>query len=465
MSLYDNQQLPQFGDNLGTRTTAAEPSDHQLGLDLRDNELQVLRRRCRDLEDWVQKVEAQRDTYVRERDNYQLQTELLDSRCRTIEAELVAANDELNKARSTIKIQSQTIEGRTDSTALVWTTRDRRTSQTDPPVPPVSQFGENYGFGIKSIAHKRNDSRVDPRERLYAPPQRRRLAEQITASSSSAGPRPDQSFSAALTIRPQQPRQEIDWSRKFTSLFLNIEKYCLAYLNVPDKDNDQEWPLGLGYSIVEESSAGHVLQLAANKETRYLLVTRIVIGWIDNRYFHARIIKGFSAETDQKVQDIRRQARPDNHIDFRRGLAQAEASTIEEITRTPGFDRWRQAQIQEGVNTMMPRLKPAMAPGVHLPLLGNAFGSILEDAWEVGLLMATCTDQFDIQFPTAGPATRFDPRVMINRDPYFKGPPTDLERQGARVALGITPYITVKDILAAKMEERPVHMATVLLRY
>ncbi|KAL8805955.1 MAG: hypothetical protein Q9182_001612 [Xanthomendoza sp. 2 TL-2023] len=439
----------------------------------RDSELRALRRRCQDLETRLQWTVAQRDNYVLERDSYQLgsenmakriesltketedmtrQIEALTRRCNALDSDLRDTNDQLHRARATIKIQSENIERR-----------------APPPAPPVEQYGVNFGFGIVPFVPKRPDPRRDPREELYAQSQRQILAPNTTTSSSTAGPKPDQSISTALTIRPQEPRQEINWSWLYSSLFIKIEKYCRTYLNEPNEAKDQQWPLVLGRTIVEESDAKHVLQLAANKDTRYLLLTRIIVGWIDNHCFHSRIVKGFSAETDQKVQDLRRQPSPDNanynNIEYRRGLAQAEAATIEEIIRTPGFDSWRTHQIRKGVNTMMPRLAPAFGSGVRLDMLGDEFRSILEDGWRVGLQMATCTQQVEIKFPTAKSTTRFDSGCMLNRDPYIMGPPNELARQGARVALGITPYITVKELLAAKVEERAVHHASVLLRY
>ncbi|KAL8809962.1 MAG: hypothetical protein Q9200_002971 [Gallowayella weberi] len=457
MTSYSSQHQARYGEAAVTTTHAAAAHD-------RDSELRGLRRRCQDLETRLRTTVAQGETYVLERDRYQLlsedmakrienlnrdsedmtrQIEALTRRCNALDSELRDTNNQLHRARATISIQSKNFKK--------LTTIDRNTSQAPPPAPPVEQYGVNFGFGIVPTVPKLPDPRPDPREKLYA------------------GPRPNQSISTALTIRLQEPQQEINWSRLYSSLFTSIEKYCRTYLNEPKDANDQQWPLTLGRSIVEESSAKHVLQLAADKNTRYLLLTRIIVGWIDNHCFHSRIVKRFSAETDQKVQDLRRQPSPDNvnydNIEYRRGLAQAQAATIEEITRTPGFDSWRRHQIRQGVNTMMPRLTPAIGSGVRLTMLADEFRSILEDGWRVGLQMATCTQQVEIKFPTARETTRFDPGCMLNRDPYIMGPPDELVRQGAHVALGITPYITVKELLAAKVEERPVHHANVLLRY
>ncbi|KAL8725670.1 MAG: hypothetical protein Q9166_007213 [cf. Caloplaca sp. 2 TL-2023] len=484
------QQQPRFGQAVVTTSRPAptfdglsQALDRQLALGDPANEVRETRRRYNDLEVQFSAVKAQRDQYLAERDRYKQETEIqaarnrglddqlqhikqqmdsVQSRHRLLEQEFTAANDELTRARATIKIQSQAIEGRVDTT-IDRSIAGHTTSQTQAlaPAAPARRFGQDYGFGLKPL---------DPRESLYG-----QSMPQYPPTGTSTGyesswqpraieaPRQDPAVSSALVVQPQLPKPEVPWASEFSSLFQSIEKYCAKYFNTLTGDADRSWPLTLGHTVVEEANAGHTIDLAIDQETRYLLLTRIIIGWIDNRCFHSRIVKGFSQQSDQAVQDIRRQTRSNISIDVRRALARAEASTIEEITRAPGFDSWKQRQIRDGVKTMMPRLTEAAVPGAPLDVLGKAFETLFADSWRVGLLMATCPLQFSIRFPTIG--ARFDSTIMLNRDPYVMGPPTEVERKGARVALGITPYITVKDLLSAKMGERSVHMANILLRY
>ncbi|KAI4112102.1 MAG: hypothetical protein LQ339_000110 [Xanthoria mediterranea] len=443
------------------------------------NELKELRHKYKHLKTRYFEVESQRDTYIKERDHYQQQVGEQAKRSRALEEEVAqlkreiqsqeprhkaleqdfrAMNDELNRARATIKIQGETIEGRVDTT-LVKKSTDLALRQQPPPSPLAMRFGENYGFGIKSALTRNPGDRHDPRETLYEPEpaQQRHLG----AGSSKA----DLATSTSLTIRPREAKLEFPWASQLSALFLRIEQYCKTYLDHVIQEADDEWPQKLAHDVVEESDVHHVKAMAADHRVRHLLLSRFIVGWIANRYFHSRIARGFSRETDEKVQATRRQTRPDNPVDLVRALAQAEAKTIEEITLAPGFDSWRAGQIRLGVDTMATRLQEAIVPGATSPPLDKALESILADGWRVGFRMATCTDQFAIRFPTATPSTKFDPRVMLNRDPYITGPPTELENRGARVALGITPHITVKDLLAAKMEERSVHLANVLLSW
>ncbi|KAL8768761.1 MAG: hypothetical protein Q9209_005049 [Squamulea sp. 1 TL-2023] len=484
ISRHGNQSQHRLGQVADTRSRPQHPSDgrpaahnSQQSNDDHVKELQELRRKYNDTKIHYWASVRQREQYVIERDHYQQQAEEQAKRCRDLEEEVKQLKrkmqieekrhlaleqdykkmfEELNRARSTIKLQSEKIEGRVDTT-LVKTTKDLTIHQKQPPPPPASRFGEDYGFGLKPLAPQRSQDRYDPRESLYEFPHGR----QQHIGTSTAG----LTTSTALTIRPQEDKREIPWASEFSSLFLRIEQYCRTYLDLVNDKADDEWPQRLAYDVVQESSVNHVTQIGEDHQVRHLLLVRVIIGWIANHYFHSRIIKGFSQETDRKVQDTRRQTRADSSIDFVRALAQAEAKTIEGITQAPGFDSWRASQIHRDVNTMVSRLQEAIVPGATSAPLGKALESILADGWRVGLLMATCTDQFNINFPTATPQTIFDPRVMLNRDPYITAPPTEVEKWGARVALGITPHITVKGLQTAKMEERSVHMANVLLRF
>ncbi|KAL8841310.1 MAG: hypothetical protein Q9176_003403 [Flavoplaca citrina] len=445
--------------------------DRQLATNDPANELTELRHKYRRLKTRYHEVEAQRDTYVEERDRYQEQAREQTRRSRVLEQEVAELKrqvqtekgsrkamelehkqmfDELNRARATIKIQCDQIEGRIDAT-LVKKTTDVAVRHKNPPPPPAKRFGENYGFGIKPAVE-------DPRESLYelepAQQQRQPMGKWRAIEGTSR----------ALTMQPKEPRYDFPWSSQLSSLFVRIEQYSRTYLSLVTKDEDDQWPQKLAFDVVEESDVDHVEKIAADGQVRHMLLSRFIVSWIANHYFHSRIVKGFSKETDQKVQATRSQTRPDNPIELVRTLAQAEAKAIEEITLAPGFDSWRAGQLRLDFEIMTTRLQEAIVPrAASPPPLGKAFGSILADGWRVGLRMATCTDQFTFRFPTAITSTKYDHRVHLNRDPYITGPPAELEKQGVSIALGITPYITVNNPLAAKMEEQPVHLANVLL--
>ncbi|KAL8999856.1 MAG: hypothetical protein Q9169_001397 [Polycauliona sp. 2 TL-2023] len=408
----------------------------------------------------IEQVIAQRDTYVEERDRYQRLAREQTNRCqfleqeaaeckrelqseqrrhRALEQDFRAMHEELNRARATIKIQCEKIEGRIDST-LVRRPTDLVVRDNRPPPPPTKRFGENYGFGIRQVA--------DPRESLYE------------LEPARVAP------STALTIRPKDTEHELPWASELNSLFLRIEEYCRTYLDLAIDNTDDQWQEKIACDVVEESSVTHVNNIANSSQVRHLLLLRHIIVWMINHYFHARMAKGFSAETDRKMHDIRSQVKEDNPIGLVRTLAQAEAKTIGEIAGASGFDSWRAGQIRRDVEIMTTRLQEAIVPRAPSPPpLGKALEAVLAEGWRVGFRMVTCVDKFNFTFPIATPDTKFDPRVMLNRDPFITGPPTELERRGARVALGVTPHITVKSLLTAKMEERSVHMANVLLNW
>ncbi|KAI4123749.1 MAG: hypothetical protein LQ338_005121 [Usnochroma carphineum] len=380
--------------------------------------------RCRQLESEIQRLHDQlADVTRRERD---------------LTVDLESTRNDLRRARQTIQVQSKAIEGGRPAAAS-------STSQ-QPAAGAVARWGQDYGFGVKPVAV----NRPDPREQLFAPPQ------------PAPGPSSSMTMPHSMTSLPR-----VEWASEFSTLFNKVERFCQDYLNIPMEEADQEWPLTLADNIARESSPEHVTALVQDRRTRYLLLTRIVLTWIESHCFHVKIIKGFNRDSDKRVQDLHHRLRTAPAMSpLRRGFAQAEADTIMELTQQPGFADWRVHQVRRGVNSLLSRLEDTIAPGMHMALLGTTFESILGEAWRVGLLLATRTVDVHMWFPPSSEATLFNPRCMLNRNPYgLQGwTPEELEKRGARVALGVTPHITVTDVMAEKMETVTVHLANVVLR-
>lgn len=426
-------------------------------------ELNRLRQSYQNLRAQYAVVETERNRSRHECNQQRLELERLQSdlqvakrRERELEVELKGSQEAVRKAQATISEQSRTISGRDVATRPASHHDSLQSSQA------VSRFVEDYGFGPRPISI----TRPDPRDSLYAPPQLEatpyRLDNQSSLSLYSNDARQDASRQCQVVARSSDAEWDVQWPTEFSSLFARVERFCSDYFNIPDKEADRQWPFLLADNIVRESNQDHVSGLASDNRTRHLLIARIILSWLEAHCFHVRLIKGFSDHTDKVVYNLRRQVKQGNSIDVRRGLAQAQADTVVELTRNPSFETWKTDRIKDEVNRMMTRLISALIPGTNLAQVGNTFKSILADAWRIGLMMATRTLVFQMWFPPC--ATPFDPRSMINGNPYeLQGTPDELVQRGARVSLGVTPQITIKDLME---EEGPktVHLANVVLR-
>ncbi|KAI4107920.1 MAG: hypothetical protein L6R37_001352 [Teloschistes peruensis] len=372
-----------------------------------------------------------------------------------VQEQLSSAQQELDKARTTIHVQSQAIQGRTITEAT-----PRRPMPAAPAAPAPSTAGpvyaQNYGFGMRPALPS---TQTDPRTSLYPRPVH------------TLPPRPPTSFgrlpssSTPLAIRGPGDEENVSWSGEFSLLFKNVENFCRDYLNMPNNESDKYWPTTLGGMIVRESSEPHVRALAGNPSTRYLFLTRILLTLMAPHFFDRRMIKGFDPEVDYKLSEVYAQQSPHNpvHINFR--LAQREAALMTELSGKPGLGEWRTMYIRARVNDMMTQLRPVIVPGMQATILGNTFASILTDAWRLGLKMLKTISVFDFDYAAAG--NRFEKHCMLNRDPYTIGNPEQLEYNGAAVSLGITPRVVIDEIRPVATREdttKIVHMANVLLR-
>ncbi|KAI4191815.1 MAG: hypothetical protein LQ346_004597 [Caloplaca aetnensis] len=397
------------------------------------------RARCRELE-------GERTRYLDDANTSRQVAEQVTSRCQALESELSRLGDELadakrnevrlqveletvrgdlRRARQTIQQQSRAIEG-------------RRPIETTIPQQPasgvVSRYVEDFGFGPRPVA----TVQPDPRSQLYAP----------ATSASGTVPR-------------------IEWAAEFTSLFKKIERFCRDNMNVPDEVADEEWPSFLADTIARESSPEHVTSLVVDHHTRYLLVTRIILDWVESHFFKIKIIKGFSPDYDSKIYDLHRKIKSEPSVHLRRGLTQAECDTILELTQQPSFPTWRLTQIREAANLLLHRLRAAIKPHTNRVVLGETFASILADAFDIGLKIATRPLVVHMWFPPCAESTLFNPRCMLHRNVYAQPTtvtPDELEKRGARVGLGITPHITVADLMEEKGEAKTVHLADVVVR-
>ncbi|KAL8702645.1 MAG: hypothetical protein Q9201_004192 [Fulgogasparrea decipioides] len=388
-----------------------------------------------------------------------LKTEIHDckQRGRALEEELAALQRELAKAKTTIHIQSQTIQRGRDSAPL-----RAATNQATPhrrPVDAGDRYGENYGFGYKPV----QPPRPDPRESLYAPSHYFEKGPAVAAGHGSQHVSDSAAPVGALVLPTHGRQQEFPWATEFSALFSKVEDFCHVYFNRPDNGADQYWPVTLGDKVVQESGSSHVVSLASDHSTRYHLLTRIILQLIELHLFHSRLVKGFSEAYDYKILNLRRQAVENSPMHVVRRQAQAVADTIKDMIEEPGFQLWKTRQTQNRVNEIMSRLRPAIAPGFQPMMLGNTFATILDDAWRIGIAISTSTFTFNFSFPAV--YSQFDPTWMLNRDRYTTGNPNQLQARGARVALGITPYISMTDIMTDSADNvHGVHMANVLLR-
>ncbi|KAI4176620.1 MAG: hypothetical protein LQ343_000911 [Gyalolechia ehrenbergii] len=455
------------------RPTVSQEMGHQMTLSECSMELNRFRQSYQDLRARYAVVETERDrsrhecnqqyqrsqTLGLELERLQNELQVAKQRERELEVELEGSREALGQARATIQEQSRTIQGRRDAATRPASHHDAlQSSQT------VSRFVEDYGFGPRPISI----TRPDPRETLYAPPQLQatpyRSDNQSSRHPYSNDARNDASRQRqALVARSSDAEWDVQWPTEFSSLFARVERFCSDYFKTPNSEADRQWPLLLADNIARESHPDHVSSLVGDQRTRHLLITRIILSWLEAHCFHVRLIKGFSDHTDKAVYNLRRQVKQENSLDVRRGLAQAQADTIVELTRQPSFEAWKTDRIRDEVNRMMTRLTSALIPGTNLAFVGNTFESILADAWRIGLMMATRTLVFQMWFPPC--ATLFDPRSMLNRNPYeLQGTPDELVQRRAKVSLGVTPHVTIKDLMKENEDSKTVHLANVILR-
>ena len=398
-----------------------------------------------------------------------LKTEMLNVKERhsMLENEFKELQDSLNRATTTIQIQSKQIQGKMPSYGAQATPSRRHNAA--PQVTPsrhhdasfeatpsrrhdtgTKRFAEDYGFGPKGIPPPEQHG---PGPNQYQTPHRptnHHQASRLPAVTPSSG---------ALVLRPQQDVQIIPWATEFSALFAKVERFCRDFLNVPNPHADQSWPVELALQVTDQSHSDQVATFAHNTSTRCLLLTRVIIGWIERDCLRSRLVRGFSKHHDSEMANLRHQANGRLPPHAFQGMFQAEVNIIKEIVGFEGFHNWKQQRLATFVDNAITTLFPIIAPDVTKTKVTDALSSVMEQAARLGLSMLTSIARFKFHCPSIDDP--FKSRAMLNRDRYITGPPTQLEARHARVALAVTPHVSMEDTSDCYQD---LHLANVLLR-
>ncbi|KAL8960788.1 MAG: hypothetical protein Q9183_005405, partial [Haloplaca sp. 2 TL-2023] len=385
----------------------------------------------------------------------------------TLENEYKELQDSLNRATTTIQIQSKQIQGKVPSSGLEATPSRHR--NTGPQYTPArhhnasaeatpsrrhdtgtERFAEDYGFGPKGFP--------PPGQHGHGPYQLQTPHRQTNHHQVSRLPAATPS-SGALVLRPQHDVQIIPWATEFSALFAKVERFCRDFLNVPNPHVDRFWPVELALQVTDQSHSNQMATFAHNTSTRCLFLTRVIIGWIERDCLRSRLVRGFSKHHDAEMANLRHQAKGYLPPHAFQGMFQAEVNIIREIVGFEGFHTWKQQRLVALVDNAMATLFPIIAPDVTKTEVSNALSSLMEQAARLGVSMLTSNARFKFHYPSIDEP--FQSRAMLNRDRYITGPPNQLEARHARVALAVTPHISMDDTSDGCQD---LHLANVLLR-
>ena len=285
----------------------------------------------------------------------------------------------------------------------------------------------------------------------------------IQTSATQANSFGAQGTSSSLVVQSDDIPQ-VNWVEEFSDFFDLTLTFCRTFANVP---NDQRDHALYGNVLSELQRVSHpavVRDLLGSNDTRYFLVSTLINHAICEDIFRSALVKGYSAESDKKIGEIRRAIKPTTQVSIKRGLVKAAADILNALRKETGLQEWIGGQTGIKASAMWDLLENLLVPEIDRQLAFDDLTHVFKEGYRIGLLMYSVPMTWSMNFPQNARGSLFDPTTMINKDEQFRGDPVTLRNQHLRVRLGMTPTIVALNFMEESMMPRTMHYAQVLLQ-
>ena len=261
----------------------------------------------------------------------------------------------------------------------------------------------------------------------------------------------------------QEAEPSIELSAEFTKVFRLTESFAHNYTNIPNPEKDNTLPSHCQTSLVRLTNPSMALKLVSSGSTRYLAVAKLINFQISNLAYRPVIAKGYTADYDTKIAEMRSQFYTISPIHVRRGLMVACVDTFKEMTSEKPFQEHIQKLITREVHHAWNLCEPLFSPGVSRNEAWNDLTEIWKEATRIGVLMLLKPSAFNTDYPLIGPSSLFNPAQMVSRDINFRQDPQTLSKMGVTIRLAITPVITETNYMSNEPIPKTLHFSNVLL--
>ena len=117
---------------------------------------------------------------------------------------------------------------------------------------------------------------------------------------------PNPQISMAL-VRVAEPSYDPGFAAKFQTLFTMADRYAFAHVNFPSSTKDSWLNSSIKDRLTKASLPVSPYSFMSNAQTRYLMVAKILNGWICKHILKATSFKGFDKEADARIDHNRNQ--------------------------------------------------------------------------------------------------------------------------------------------------------------
>lgn len=241
-----------------------------------------------------------------------------------------------------------------------------------------------------------------------------------------------------------------------------VVDFAYKYVNFPSNARDSQIPQPLKTRLLQAASKQTAFGLMSSQQTRYFLVSKIIIQWIDYNVFSGNSFSGLHQDIDQSITTTKAKMSDKTPAVVRHVYLQELVRQYGHLKLLSNYGDFMQTRINKRSAELWEMVHPLIHqqnPGdwEHMYLLVQEAHRLAElqvsDLAEHRLFFAKVNDKFELE-------------TMINMDEKYKHlRPYDIMANGGLIRLGAIPKVVCRITDAKGLEDiKTVTKAGVLLK-
>lgn len=259
--------------------------------------------------------------------------------------------------------------------------------------------------------------------------------------SDSVVSKPRSTKNGAITPFGSSGSKQATLSKVFSDLFDNVVEFAYIYVNAPSTHQDSNLPQGLKEMLMSAATKTTAAKIMSSQNTRYLLIAKVILSWIQSNVFTEGALTGLDQEVDNAVTETRKKIFNNTPAPVRFVFLQDIANQFAKLKKYSEYDEFLASISHKRAVELWNIVRPLMYNKIEGDW--SNLHNLVKEAHRVAETQLLETAEFRLFFPKVGDP--FNDASMMNMDPQFDHlAPDELMVQRANVRLGAIPQVMAR---------------------
>lgn len=259
--------------------------------------------------------------------------------------------------------------------------------------------------------------------------------------SDSVVSKPRSTKDGAITPFGSSNSKQARLSKVFSDLFDHAVEFAYYYANIPSTQADSHLPQALKKRLLGAATQSTAHKIMSSQNTRYLLVAKVIILWIEDKIFKRGTFPGLIKDIDHTITETQKKIFKDTPPAVRFVFLRDITNQFIELKKAPNYEDFLCSTSHKRAVELWNVIRPLLYNKVDGDW--QNMHNLITEAHRVAETQFVEIVEFKLFFPKLGDP--FNDASMINMDPEFDDLTAD-ELMGRRVQvrLGAIPQVMAR---------------------